>query len=157
MHRRMSQPRKSEFRIGIHIVLRPTTTSPPIPISESHRIEAKILNTALICQCTLKAFFAMPDHLHILIEASDEQTVAEFIPELAQVTEREIRSCGPNVSLDHFAWNSNIHVTLLPPWHIEILASFVRDQERYHKTRDVEQELREVFQSDSILESFGTS
>ncbi|NQW29742.1 MAG: transposase [Ignavibacteria bacterium] len=153
MHRNAPGLPEFDLGMGIHLVLRPTAASPPIPVSAAEEMEKLIINTALICGCKLKAFFAMTDHLHVLIEAKNEQHISEFIPEVAKITEDKIRDNGPNHSMDHFRWNTNIHITLLPPWHIEILASFVRDQERYHKTRNVDQELREVFQSDTIMES----
>ena len=49
-----------------------------------------------------------------------------------------------------FDWDDGVHVTLLPPWHLEIMASFVRDQDRYHQTRTLEDELDEVFRPNGI-------
>ena len=57
---------------------------------------------------------------------------------------------GADIHMRTFEWDDAVHVTLLPPWHLEIMASFVRDQERYHETRSLEDELDEVFRPNGI-------
>lgn len=79
------------------------------------------------------------DHMHLLIKADDEGAVAEFISQFMQLVEEQ-----------GYSMSDKVHVTLLPPWHIEILSSFIRDQDRYHETRTVEDEIDEIFRPSAV-------
>lgn len=79
------------------------------------------------------------DHIHLLCNCDDESAAAEFIAGSMEACEKRGLECSDRV-----------HVTLLPPWHLEILASFLRDQDRYHETRTVEQEIDEIFRPNSV-------
>ena len=63
MHR--NAPRLPEFDLGmgIHLVLRPTATSPPIPVSVAEEMENLIFQGALAASCTLRLDAAPSDRL----------------------------------------------------------------------------------------------
>jgi hypothetical protein len=86
--------------------------------------------------------------VHFLARATAGRDVSEFVAVLLDRMSGAVTDSG---MADHrFQWDEAVHVTLLPPWHVEILASFVRDQDRYHATRSLEDELNEVFRPNAI-------
>lgn len=80
--------------------------------------------------------------MHVLFVSGDEQAVNTFLPAFA---DKSAALIGAEHKSRTFEWHERLHVTLLPPWHVEILASFVRDQDNFHKTRTLQQELDEIF------------
>lgn len=97
----------------------------------------------MISGCTFKTLHVCADHMHVLFVSKDEQSVNTFLPAFAERARQFISNADSE--LVSFEWHERLHVTLLPPWHVEILASFVRDQDNFHRTRTLQEELDEVF------------
>ena len=131
--------------IGIHLILLPTAASMRIP----RLTRAEILNVLTAASgahdCRLMETAIREDHVHVLLSADDEGAVAEFIARSMEDITNVVRTCHPTFSL-----SDRVHVTLLPPWHLEILASFLRDQDRYHEYRTVQEEINEIFRPNAV-------
>lgn len=136
----------SATKIGIHLIAIPGENCMLDVEAVGREIEHLAHTTAVIAGCTCAAVHVRPDHVHVLIAAAMEESVGTFIPRFLDATtqfirgEQEKRGQG-----DGFAWDDGVHVTLLPPWHLEILASFVRDQDRFHEHKSLQEEIDEVF------------
>ena len=127
--------------IAVHLLMQPKDPTAVIPTTAHPAITSAIKDLATSSACTLHEMSLQKDHLHILLTISDEKRGAFFISS-------SVLSLS-EILLDHGAshgMSDHIHVTLLPPWHVDILASFLRDQDRYHKTHSVEEEISQVFQ-----------
>lgn len=136
--------------IGLHLIIMPEASA-RIPTSAQAQLTAAIEHAARLVHFGVKACNVQADHAHILVSATTEDDVPAFINTVLDAThEVIIAQGGPYRS---FTWSPAVHVTLLPPWHIEILASFVRDQDHYHETRTLEDELNEVFRPNAIPET----
>lgn len=98
--------------------------------------------------CVLRESSIREDHVHILVESNDERTVEQFITSSLTGIDSVIGAHHPACSL-----SSTVHITLLPPWHLDIMASFLRDQERYHQEHTVEEEINEIFRPDMVVDS----
>ena len=131
LHRILIPPQGSLLPPGVHEALARTIEQ----TTERHRL-----------RCS--AVHVREDHLHVLLGVTDEADIADFIGSMITDLRREVRRQGAELST--FDWDDAVHVTLLPPWHLEIMASFVRDQDRYHQTRTLEDELDEVFRPNGI-------
>lgn len=83
----------------------------------------------------------LQDHVHILLGSKAADELGLYIDKII----RSLTAIEQMMGDDGFEFDEGVHVTLLPPWHLQILASFVRDQDNYHKTRSLEMELDEVF------------
>lgn len=132
---------------GLHLILLPAAAC-RIP---AHLQSALTDTTTMICgeyACRNVALHAREDHMHILISARSERDITSFVHALLDALRTTVTECGG--PFRRFAWDEAVHVTLLPPWHVEILASFVRDQDRYHEQRSLEQELDEVFRPNAL-------
>lgn len=132
--------------LGLHLILVPRQES-FIPRDVHNIIEQTIDRTARKHRLSCAATHTREDHLHVLVSVTDEADIPDFIGDLLQSLRRSLRSQGAHMS--SFDWDEGVHVTLLPPWHLEIMASFVRDQDRFHLTRTLENELDEVFRPNS--------
>ncbi len=130
------------FPIGLHLILTPGASCALIPDDRCAAIHEAILLAAHRADCAFKAAHVEADHVHVLVIAVDEQHAASFFDELVEHTTSAARNGS---QYEAFAWNDRVHLTLLLPWHIEVFASFVRDQAHYHETHTLEQELDEVF------------
>jgi hypothetical protein len=86
--------------------------------------------------------------MHILLSIEGAQGLHELIDALVANLQQVV--AASHASTAGFTWDAGIHVTLLPPWHIEIMASFVRDQDLYHTNRTLEEELDQVFRPNSV-------
>ena len=131
--------------IGIHLILTPSGASMRIPRLARREIVDIITSTASAHACRYKESCVREDHAHVLIEAVDEGTVAEFIAKCMEDITDQVRTYHPTFSL-----SDRVHVTLLPPWHLEIMASFIRDQDRYHEHRSLAEEIDEIFRPNAI-------
>lgn len=132
---------------GLHLILMPALSC-RIPV---HMQDTLADATRRVCSeftCRSVAIHAREDHLHVLVSATTERDVTSFVNALIEELHDVVVACGG--PFRKFTWDPAVHVTLLPPWHIEILASFVRDQDRYHEKRSLEDELDEVFRPNSI-------
>lgn len=130
------------FPIGLHIILTPKTASEQIPCDRATHLLAAAQFAAEEAGCTYKAAHAERDHLHVLVVSSDETHAAMFFDALVERTVDVIRE---STGYRTFSWNERVHLTLLLPWHVDVFASFVRDQRHYHATHTLAQELEDIF------------
>jgi REP element-mobilizing transposase RayT len=135
--------------LGLHLILIPRKGS-FLPTSAHDALARTVEHTTERHRLRCSAVHVREDHLHILLGLTDEADIADVIGSILADLRREMRSQGADMRMRTFEWDDAVHVTLLPPWHLEIMASFVRDQERYHETRTLEDELDEVFRPNGI-------
>lgn len=133
--------------LGLHLILIPREGS-FLPPTVHEALARTIEHTTERHRLRCSAVHVREDHLHVLLGVTDEADIADFIGSMIADLRREMRRQGAEMST--FEWDDAVHVTLLPPWHLEIMASFVRDQDRYHQTRTLEDELDEVFRPNGI-------
>lgn len=107
---------------------------------------ARVRQCATMFRFTLAAFETLGDHMHVLLNATGDEGITTLITSVMDETRNAIRQHGGPYR--GFEWEESVHVTLLPPWHLPLLASFVRDQQRYHEDHTLEEELNEVFRPD---------
>lgn len=134
--------------VGIHVILIPSSDTFELPRHRQVHLSQIAEETAIMSGCTFKTLHVCADHMHVLFVSNDEQSVNTFLPAFAELAAQCIGD--DDGGLKEFEWSERIHVTLLPPWHVEILASFVRDQDNFHRTRTLQQELDEVFLPNSM-------
>jgi REP element-mobilizing transposase RayT len=132
--------------LGLHLIIIPGEGL-MIPRGIHHLLEQTVDRTAQRHKLRSAAVHTREDHVHILLSVNEEASIPDFIGEVLEDLRRTLRSQGAH--LRSFEWDEAVHVTLLPPWHLEIMASFVRDQDRFHETRTLEDELDEVFRPNS--------
>ncbi|MBL0321611.1 MAG: hypothetical protein IPP80_04385 [Ignavibacteria bacterium] len=132
---------------GLHLIIVPSPAA-RIPISAAAELTTVAEHAAMMFRFGFKAFHLQEDHAHLLVTATAQEDVPSFLNTLLDTLREHIVALGG--PFRGFSWDEAVHVTLLPPWHVEILASFVRDQERYHQTRTLEQELDEVFRPNAL-------
>ena len=132
---------------GLHLILLPAMACRiPVHVQTSLADTARLVCAEFTCRCV--AVHAREDHLHVLVSATTERDMTSFVHALLEALCNTVVECGG--PFRRFTWDPAVHVTLLPPWHVEILASFVRDQDRYHEKRSLEQELDEVFRPNAL-------
>lgn len=137
----------TELRAGIHLILIPAHDKVLSDVLEEP-LQRVIQHTINDRKGTFHACSLQNDHLHILLSVIGIEGLHKLIDALVVNLQQAIAHSEP--SLANFSWDQGVHVTLLPPWHIEIMASFVRDQSLYHEAHTLEQELDEVFRPNSI-------
>lgn len=138
----------SQQTYGIHLIFIPTAQSGPLSATMQESLERLARETAADHDCTIKALHVCRDHMHVLILSTEPSTMEDFFPVFFEASQNTIRNHAR--SYKRFAWSEGVHVTLMPAWHVEMMASFVRDQDRYHEHRTLEQELEEIFQPTQI-------
>lgn len=131
------------YDLGIHLILVPKSG---YMVALSDKILAGVIPSALSQDTDDgEAGFiegkVLQDHVHVLIGCKANFDAANCIEKIVQT----LKHVEQTLNDPDFEFEDGVHVTLLPPWHLEILASFVRDQDNYHKTRTLEMELDEVF------------
>lgn len=131
--------------IGIHVMMLQATSNLHISLETVDPIKSTISTTCLMNRCIHHETYVGHDHIHFLIEAPNEEKAVQFVQEALASIIDSIRVIQPE-----FEFDDGVHVTLLPPWHIDILASFVRDQPRYHLMKTVQDELEQVFKPGMI-------
>jgi REP element-mobilizing transposase RayT len=133
----------NSLRIGLHFVLTPHTSSTELPLQLAGDFTEILQRVGKRWSCYLREVSVLPDHLHVLIATEEDDLVERYLHDMLDA----LRNCVRNAceELANFEWSDAVHVTMLPPWHIDILSSFIRDQSHYHKTHTLQQELNEVF------------
>ncbi|MEY2718836.1 MAG: hypothetical protein RLZZ273_202 [Bacteroidota bacterium] len=137
----------SDLRAGIHLILVPSKGKVLSDILEEP-LQRIMEHTIVERSGCYHASSLQRDHLHILMSVAGIEGLHRLIDSLVTDLQQAIAQSEP--ALANFTWDQGVHVTLLPPWHIEIMASFVRDQHRYHQRHTLEQELDEVFRPNSV-------
>lgn len=90
---------------------------------------------------TLHEMYIDSEHMHVLLECNDEDSATEAVPMIVNMSCEVVR----RVAGHSFKLQEGVHITLIPPWHIKVLESYVRDQKRLHTTMTVDQEIVEIF------------
>lgn len=126
--------------IGLHVLLlfKPDVCS--VPSGAKLLIDQSLQQATKRHSCKRHALNIQPNHLHLLLECSSEEQAVEVITSVLACTRDALQIYDTGIEVD-----PAIHVTLLPPWHLEILASFVRDQELYHRNHSVQDEIQNIF------------
>ncbi|MFN5377394.1 MAG: hypothetical protein ACK5BQ_01350 [Ignavibacteria bacterium] len=137
----------TDLRAGIHLILVPTKGKVLSDVLEEP-LQRIMEHTIVGRNGFYHASSLQHDHLHILMSVAGIEGLHRLIDSLVVDLQQVIAQSEP--ALANFAWEQGVHVTLLPPWHVEIMASFVRDQHRYHESHTLEQELDEVFRPNSV-------
>lgn len=125
------------FPVGVHLLFKAEHAL--IPSALMTDLRSSVQRSASLCSCHLRECAILPDHMHVLLEVRDEDEAAPVIHAIHDGTTAVLQD-----SATLFAWDDQVHVTLMPPWHVELFASFLRDQERYHTERTVQEELDQI-------------
>lgn len=133
----------TERPIGIHFMLMPSTSSGTFPLSIQRDLESLAIDICNSCCCAFRAMSVLDDHLHIMLASSDEDIVQSFFSTFMDRGLELIR--GADETCRGFDWDDKVHITLVPPWHVDIMTAFVRDQEHYHRTYTFADEIDNIF------------
>ncbi len=133
--------------VGIHLLILSNKKMHPLPTRSSVKMQGVLERECLRNHCTLHAMHVQKDHVHVLIEAHSEQSAAVIVPEVVDQVQRILRKFDPKAHV-----SDEVHITLLPPWHLDVVAAFVRDQDNYHRKNSVQDELRNVFLPSMLLD-----
>lgn len=135
----------NQQEIGLHLILVPATDMIASPAINA--LGSKFDKIAAEYNCVAVADYAREDHWHFLFKCAAHTDIANLIQSILDESKQYQRGQGNN----DFMWSDEVHVTLLPPWHVEIMASFVRDQDRFHQRFTFEEELDMVFRPNAPL------
>ena len=131
--------------LGMHLLLVPDGESVHIPRVVRAEISSCINVVGALCDVSVKERAVREDHIHVLVEITNEEHAAQFIARLVEKVTETVAEFQPM-----FEISEKIHVTLLPSHHREIMSSFLRDQDRYHSERTVQEEIDQVFRPDKM-------
>lgn len=134
---------RKENEVGIHILLVPAASSGSIPSGTQPVLERAARDSALMTGCVFKAMTVRNDHMHVLIQCSREEAVGEFIETLVGSSVEAIHAFSSRAR--SFEFDDRVHVTLLPPWHVDLFIAFIRDQDHYHANHSLQDELSDIF------------
>lgn len=136
------RPRQPD-ELGIHLMFVPSASSGSIPQGAAEVLERTARDIALLCGCAFKAINVRTDHMHILLQSAQDDSIGQFIESFIEQSLTAIRASGARAR--SFDYDDRIHITILPPWHVELFAAFIRDQDHYHATHTVQQEIADIF------------
>ena len=112
-----------------------------IPSASGGAILERVNCSGQKTSCVVHEVAIQEDHIHVLATVPNEHAGARFISKVVD----DVRTASREAD-SAFDLCEQLHVTLLPPWHVSILASFLRDQDRYHKDHSVDDEIVQIFQ-----------
>lgn len=131
------------FPVGVHLLFK--VDHEPLPSSLREALRESVTQSASLCSCRLRECAILEDHMHVLLEIRDEDEAAPVIHAIHDAT-----TAAAQEQLQGFSWDDQVHVTLMPPWHVELFASFLRDQDRYHAVHTVQEELDQILSPDAM-------
>lgn len=131
--------------LGVHLLLVPKDNTKHISQLSHNDINNSVEESAESHRCSVHGVSVQKDHIHVLVHVADEKAAAAFVASMLLSVTEAVSNRDPLFEL-----SESLHVTLLPPWHLEILSSFLRDQERYHATHSVQDEINEIFRPDGV-------
>lgn len=134
------------FPVGVHLLFTAESATTLIPDQQEPHMRSAIERAAALCSCRVRECAIRPDHVHVLLEVRDEDEAAPVIHAIHDETSSLLQGAHPE-----FTWSDQVHVTLMPPWHVELFASFLRDQDRYHEKHTVQEELDQILCPDRSL------
>jgi hypothetical protein len=133
----------SPDELGVHLLLTPALSSGSFPAGAANILERLAHDIAMICGSSCRAVHVRDDHMHVLLRCTADESVGRFVEAFIPKAIDTIRSMGARMR--SFDFDESVHITLLPPWNIDLFTAFVRDQEFYHSTHTLYQELEEIF------------
>lgn len=129
--------------LGVHLLLTPALSAGSIPRGVAESLERLAHDVAMLCGGSCRAVHVRDDHMHVLLRCAADESVGRFLDAFLPKALDTIRSMGARMK--SFDFDESVHITLLPPWNIDLFTAFVRDQEFYHSTHSLYQELEEIF------------
>ena len=128
--------------LGMHLLLVPDGESIHLPRIVRPEIISCINLTGSMCEVKVRERSVREDHIHVLVEIFNEEQAARFIAQLVERISETVEEYQPTFSI-----SDQIHVTLLPSHHLEILTSYLLDQDRIHGVYSVQEEIELVFRT----------
>ncbi len=126
--------------VGVHLLLLTEPSTIAIPGSARVLLTQGIQRSVKEAKGELYATHVHSDHIHVLMACKTDDVATDAIERILHTSAETLELVEPLLTLQ-----TEVHVTLLPPWHLEILASFIRDQTEFHKRFTVHEELEHVF------------
>ncbi|KAB2893952.1 MAG: hypothetical protein D8M52_06480 [Chlorobi bacterium] len=126
--------------VGIHLLILSEQTSASFPVQSAEMVHSELRRCCVRRNSVLHASHVLADHMHVLIETEAEDQASEIIADIVATIQKTFRITSRNI-----VFQDGIHVTLLPPWHLDILSAFVENQDSYHVKYTVSEELERVF------------
>ena len=85
---------------------------------------------------------ALADHVHILCLLGRTIAVADLVKALKSDSSQWVKPKGPG--LDDFHWQSGYGAFSVSPGHVELVRSYIGNQEEHHRTVTFQDEFRRL-------------
>jgi putative transposase len=99
-------------------------------------------------KCHTYQIGGMPDHIHIVCALGKTISLAKLIEEIKISTSKWIKT--KNNRFADFYWQSGYGVFSVSQTHLDILKSYVANQEHHHKISNFKEEFIRLLQKNSI-------
>ena len=106
---------------------------------ETHKVLGGTCNKL---ECPVLIVGGVADHVHMLCRLGRSISVAEMIKELKRESSIWIKTKGE--SMKEFHWQSGYGAFSVSPGHVELLRSYIANQEEHHATESFQNEFRRL-------------
>jgi putative transposase len=132
-------------QVILHVVF--STKDREQAILDSPRLHAFIGGIIRDQGATLWAAGGMPDHVHLLIRANTDHSIATLVREIKARSSRWMHEVAQQPD---FAWQKGYGVFSVSMSQVDALKRYLANQAEHHKTQDFATELRLLLQRHSI-------
>ena len=99
-------------------------------------------------KCHAYQIGGMPDHIHILCALGKTISASKLIEEIKTSTSKWIKT--KDNSFRDFYWQSGYGIFSISPTHLDVLKSYVTNQDKHHKTSTFQDEFIQLLQKNNV-------
>ena len=132
----------SYTRLLYHIVFRTKYSIPAISIQHEKELYGYIWGIIKNKEGVLHRIGGMPDHIHLCVELSGKQSIAEFMRELKASSSKWLKN---NTHFPLFdGWGSRYAAFTYSIKDKDMIVNYIKNQKLHHSTISLESELRQL-------------
>ena len=131
---------QSLARVVVHLVFSTKNRVPFIRTEHRERMFAYLAGTLNAIQCPVVVVGGMPDHVHLLFGLARTLSLSK----VAEEVKIESSKWAKDVVHPEFYWQAGYAAFSVSATNVDHVASYVRNQEGHHATRDFQTEYRQL-------------
>lgn len=139
---------QSLSNLAIHVIF---STAGRVPFVEEDRLErlwAYGIGVLRQLECPAIQIGGRPDHLHLLFRLSRTDRVSDVVKEVKTSTSKWLKP--QHDALSSFAWQAGYAAFSVSPRDIDMVRSYIQNQERHHHKHSFQEELRAILKTEGV-------
>jgi len=137
---------QSLSRVLVHLVFSTKNREPVITADHRDRLFEYLAGTLNAIKCPAVIVGGMPDHVHLLFVQARTMSLSQIVEEV----KKESSKWAKTVVHPDFYWQNGYGAFSVSPSKAPDVTRYIAEQERHHRERDYQAELRELLRKNGM-------